>query len=97
LDTNVLSVAAADIVGQGVELDAIEPNRVVFTTTILPFDSAAAPDYADIAAARRRSGRPPSDPDSRIAAVARSRGAEVATRNVADFAGCQLEVINPWL
>jgi hypothetical protein len=27
----------------------------------------------------------------------RSRGAEVATRNVADFAGCELEVINPWL
>jgi toxin FitB len=64
---------------------------------ILPFDSAAAGDYADIAAARRRSGRPMSEPDARIAAIARSRGAELATRNVADFAGCELEVINPWL
>ena len=64
---------------------------------ILPFDSAAARDYADIAAARRRSGRPMSEPDARIAAIARSRGAELATRNVADFAGCELEVINPWL
>jgi predicted nucleic acid-binding protein len=97
LETNVLSVAAADIIGQGVELDAIEPNRVVFTTTILPFDRAAARDYANIAAARRRSGRLLSDPDARIAAVARSRGAEVATRNMADFAGCEREVINPWL
>ena len=61
---------------------------------ILPFDSAAARDYADIAA-RRRAGRPMSEPDARIAAIARSRGA--ATRNVADFAGCELEVINPWL
>jgi toxin FitB len=64
---------------------------------ILPFDSAAARDYADIAAARRRSGRPMSEPDARIAAIARSRGAELATRNVADFAGCDLEVVNPWL
>ena len=24
-------------------------------------------------------------------------GAEVATRNAADFAGCELEVTNPWL
>ena len=55
---------------------------------VLPFDSAAARDYADIAAARRRSGRPISEPDARIAAIARSRGAELATRNVADFAGC---------
>jgi predicted nucleic acid-binding protein len=64
---------------------------------VLPFDSAAARDYAHIAAARRRSGRPMSEPDARIAAIARSRGAELATRNVADFAGCELEVVNPWL
>jgi predicted nucleic acid-binding protein len=31
------------------------------------------------------------------AAIAMSRGAELATRNVADFAGRELEVINPWL
>jgi len=64
---------------------------------VLPFDSAAARDYADIAAMRRRSRRPMSEPDARIAAIARSRGAELATRNVADFAGCELEVVNPWL
>jgi predicted nucleic acid-binding protein len=64
---------------------------------ILPFDSAAAREYADIAAIRRRAGRPMSETDAQIAAIARSRGAELATRNVADFAGCELEVINPWL
>ena len=64
---------------------------------ILPFDSAAARDYADLVATRRRAGRPISEADARIAAIARSRGAELATRNVADFAGCGLEVINPWL
>jgi len=70
---------------------------VQFTGRILPFDSAAAHEYAEIAATRRRAGRPISDSDARIAAIARSRGAELATRNVADFAGCGLEVINPWL
>jgi toxin FitB len=64
---------------------------------ILPFDRAAAREYADIAATRRRAGRPMSEPDARIAAIARSRGAELATRNSSDFSGCELEVINPWL
>jgi predicted nucleic acid-binding protein len=64
---------------------------------ILPFDSAAAREYAEIAAARRRAGRPISEADARIAAIARSRGAALATRNVQDFAGCELQVIDPWL
>jgi toxin FitB len=64
---------------------------------ILPFDSAAAREYAEIAATRRRAGRPISEADARIAAIARSRGAALATRNVQDFAGCELHVIDPWL
>src|SRR5262245_42150249 len=63
---------------------------------VLPFDSAAAREYADIAASRRRAGRPISEPDARIAAIVRSRGAALATRNVNDFAGCKLEVLDPW-
>jgi len=34
--------------------------------------------------------------DGMIAAIAASRGAVVATRNVADFAGFGVEVVNPW-
>jgi toxin FitB len=64
---------------------------------VLPFDSAAAREFADIAARRRRAGRPISEADARIAAIARSRGAALATRNVADFAGCGLELIDPWV
>ena len=46
---------------------------------VLPFDSAAAREFADIAASRRRAGRPISEADARIAAIARSRGAALAT------------------
>jgi toxin FitB len=63
---------------------------------VLPFDSAAAREFADIAASRRRAGRPISEADARVAAIARSRGAALATRNVEDFAGCRLELIDPW-
>ena len=31
-----------------------------------------------------------------IAAIARSRGASLATRNVRDFADCGVTVIDPW-
>ena len=64
---------------------------------VLPFDSAAAREFVNIAASRRRAGRPISEADARIAAIARSRGAALATRNVGDFAGCRLELIDPWV
>lgn len=63
---------------------------------ILPFDSAAAREYADIAATRQRNGRPIAEADAQIAAIARSRGAAVATRNTEDFAGCRISIIDPW-
>jgi toxin FitB len=63
---------------------------------VLPFDTAAARAYADISAERRRIGRPISQFDAQIAAIARSRSTRLATRNVADFADCGLDVIDPW-
>jgi toxin FitB len=67
-----------------------------FSGRILPFDSAAAQEFADIAAGCRRLGRPISEPDARIAAIARSRSAALATRNVRDFIDCGIELVNPW-
>ncbi len=67
-----------------------------FAGRILPFDGAAAREFAEIAVHRRRSGKPISDADGRIAAVARSRGADLATRDIAGFADCGVELINPW-
>lgn len=67
-----------------------------FDGRILPFDRLAAQAFAVIAADRRQAGRPISQADAQIAAIARSRGAALATRNVPDFDGCGVEVINPW-
>ena len=70
--------------------------REDFGGRVLPFDTAAAADYADLVHARRNAGRPISQFDAQIAAIARCRGAGLATRNVADFEGCGLVVDNPW-
>jgi predicted nucleic acid-binding protein len=67
-----------------------------FAGRILPFDSPAAAAYARIAAARRLSGRPISQADAQIAAIAASRGATLATRNVTDFIDCEIDVVDPW-
>lgn len=34
--------------------------------------------------------------DAQIAALASCSGATIATRNVTDFEGCGIEVVNPW-
>jgi hypothetical protein len=67
-----------------------------FQARVLPFDSPAAKVYADIAAQRRAAGRPIAEADCQIAAIARAIGAPVATRNVKDFDGCGIRLINPW-
>ncbi len=67
-----------------------------FADRIIPFDSAAAREFADIAASRRRAGRSIGEADCRIAAIARSRGASLATRNAGDFTDCGLTIIDPW-
>jgi len=67
-----------------------------FADRVLAFDGSAAVAFAAIFAERRASGRPISFPDCQIAATARARGAAVATRNIGDFEGCGIDVVNPW-
>ena len=70
--------------------------RAAFEHRILPFDSDAAVVYADIASTRRAGGRPVATADCQMAAIARSRGMAMTTRNVRDFVGMGIEVIDPW-
>lgn len=67
-----------------------------FAGRVLAFDSAAALAYATLARDRQRAGRPISQFDAQIAAIAAVHNASVATRNVADFEGCGIEVLDPW-
>ncbi len=67
-----------------------------FEGRILPFDTDAAKTYAEIASMRRAAGRPIADADCQIAAIARAAGATVATRNLRDFEGCGVDLVNPW-
>ena len=68
----------------------------VFFDRVLPFDRKAARQYAEIAALRRTVGRPISYADCQIAAVAKSRSATLATRNLRDFEEADIDIVNPW-
>jgi toxin FitB len=63
---------------------------------VLSFDNASADAYAGIAASRKIAGKPISQFDAMIAAITRSRGASLATRNLRDFTDCGIELIDPW-
>jgi hypothetical protein len=68
----------------------------VLAGRILPFDEDAARAFPEIAIRRRAQGRPITDLDAQIAAIASSRGAHLATRNTADFEGYGVRLVNPW-
>ena len=76
-----------------------EINAVVsedFAGRVLPFDSAAAVVFTEIFAERQDVGRPISFRDCQIAAIARSRGIPIATRNFRDFEDTGNQIVNPW-
>jgi predicted nucleic acid-binding protein len=66
------------------------------TGRVLTYDRDAARSYAEIASNRKKMGKPISQFDAMIAAVAHSRGATLATRNVKDFEGCAVQLVDPW-
>jgi predicted nucleic acid-binding protein len=64
---------------------------------VLAFDTTAANHYADIVVARERAGAPIAGFDAQNAAICRTHGASLATRNIDDFTGLGLDLIDPWL
>ena len=69
----------------------------LFGDRVLPFDTAAARAYAQLAAAARSAGRGFPTPDGYIAAIAVARGFTVATRDVGPFEAAGVPILNPWL
>jgi predicted nucleic acid-binding protein len=90
-----------EIMTQGRKRDALYNAATAmfkdqFADRVLPFDGDASQIFATIAAARRRAGQPIGQFDCQIAAIARSRGAAIATRDLHDFVNCGVELIDPW-
>ena len=67
-----------------------------FADRIFGLTEAAALAYGEIMGAAVRQGHPMSAPDGMIAAIARINGAQLATRNLRDFATTGLSLVCPW-
>ena len=63
---------------------------------VLAFDGPAADQSAQIAARRTQAGKPISQLDAMIAAIAKAQQARLATRNIRDFVDCDIQIIDPW-
>lgn len=63
---------------------------------ILSFKEDAALMYGVLMGDASRHGRAMSVPDGMIAAIARVNHGKLATRNIAHFKHCGLDLINPW-
>ena len=73
-------------------------SRVIgaYGDRIVPLDRSGAEWAARFRAASRRMGRPIDLGDALIAGTARAHDLAVATRNVRDFAGLGVTVVDPW-
>ena len=67
-----------------------------FSEQIVDFDLASGNAYANVRVERESRGRPISVLDAQIAAICRVHGATLVTRNVKDFEGLGLALVNPW-
>lgn len=67
-----------------------------FKGRILPFDGSAPFTAGRIRSERERMGCPISVQDTMIAAICVTNGAILATRNVRDFQGIDLKLVNPF-
>lgn len=76
--------------------ESLDGLILLFKNRILPFDTDAARKYAELAVVARTAGRGFPTPDGFIAAIAASKGYQVASRDIAPFEAANLDVINPW-
>ena len=68
----------------------------MFEGQILPFDARAAEAHGRLRARLKRLGRPMDATDSYVAAIARSQGIPLATRNLKHFELAEIALIDPW-
>lgn len=68
----------------------------LFESRVLAFDVQAAHAFARVQAGAQAAGNPIGFADAAIAAIAAARGFALATRNVRDFKGTGVQIIDPW-
>ncbi|MDP1750847.1 MAG: type II toxin-antitoxin system VapC family toxin, partial [Reyranella sp.] len=64
--------------------------------TVLPLDDVAAREAGRFRALRQAAGLGSQPSDMMIAGIVAAMGASLATRNVRDFTGLPVEVVDPW-
>ena len=64
---------------------------------IASFDGDAAQQASDLAALRRRKGRPIDLRDTMIAGIVLANNATLSTRNTSHFRDISAKVVNPWV
>ena len=69
----------------------------LFSGRILPVTGAVAERWGVLEGQRQLTGRPLHVPDAQIAATALEHGLTLVTRNVKDFEGIGVTILNPWL
>ena len=94
-------LAGVETMPQGKRRDALAQalaNQVgaLFEDRVLHFDTRAAQCFAPSMSGAQAQGNPVGFADCAIAAIAKTHGFIVATRNAHDFLGTGVEVINPW-
>lgn len=70
--------------------------RSLFGERVLAFDVVAAESFAQVNASALKAGNRISFADAAIAAIAKANGFSVATRNVRDFKGTGVAIVDPW-
>lgn len=67
-----------------------------FAARVLAFDADCALGHATARLVREQAGRPVPAMDALIGGMALAHGATLATRNLADFDGYGLSIVDPW-
>jgi len=67
-----------------------------FVGRVMPLDQAAAERAADLAGQRQTIGRPVDVRDTMIAGIAMANRMGIVTRNIGDFQGLDVPVVNPF-
>ncbi len=68
----------------------------LFEDRVLPFGERSAEAYAQVVPAANAAGNPIDFADAAIGAIAIEHNYILATRNVADFKGTSIKLLNPW-